>query len=133
MNNNSADEFFTWLGKCIIAWAQVEEHLFEICVHSLGGTRHRVAIVYYRTPTLNGRLELTNELARTILPARDPPAGGRDHPDTKKWDELRKQISALLRNLRCEDEVACPLGYCNCCRIDNSLRNSRHDRGIDNA
>ena len=61
MNSNSADEFFTWLGKCITAWAQVEEHLFEICVHSLGATRHRVAIVYYRTPTLDARLQLTNE------------------------------------------------------------------------
>ncbi len=62
MTNNSADEFFTWLGKCITAWAQVEEHLFEICVHSLGATRHRVAIVYYRTPTLRARLDLTDEL-----------------------------------------------------------------------
>ena len=96
MNNNSADEFFTWLGKCIIAWAQVEEHLFEICVHSLGGTRHRVAIVYYRTPTLDSRLQLTNELVRTVLPARDPPSGGHDHPDTKKWDDLRSQIIGLL-------------------------------------
>jgi hypothetical protein len=96
MNNNSVEEFFTWLGKCITAWAQVEEHLFEICVHSLGATRHRVAIVYYRTPTLDGRLQLTNELVRTILPARDPPAGGHDHPDTQKWDELRSQINDLL-------------------------------------
>ena len=96
MTSNSADEFFTWLGKCITAWAQVEEHLFEICVHSLRATKHRVAIVYYRTPTLDSRLQLTNELVRTVLPARDPPSGGHDHPDTKKWDDLRGQIIGLL-------------------------------------
>jgi hypothetical protein len=96
MSNNSADEFFTWLGKCITAWAQVEEHLFEICVRSLGATRHKVAIVCYRTPTLDARLQLTNELVRTVLPPHDPPAGGHGHPDTKKWDEIRSQITELL-------------------------------------
>ena len=96
MTGNSANEFFTWLGKCITAWAQVEDHLFEICLHSLGATKPRVAIVYYRTPTLDARLKLTDELVRTVLPARDPPDGGHDHPDTKKWSQLRRQIAELL-------------------------------------
>jgi hypothetical protein len=96
MTSDAADEFFTWLGECITSWAQVEEHLFEICVRSLGATRHRVAIVYYRTPTLDARLQLTNELVRTVLLPRDPPAGDHNHPDTKKWDEIHRQITKLL-------------------------------------
>jgi hypothetical protein len=87
-----ADEFFTWLGKCITAWASVENHLFEICVSSLGTTKHRAAIVYYRTPSLDARLELTNELVLTVLPARER--------DVKIWDNIKKEIKSLspIRN-----------------------------------
>jgi hypothetical protein len=96
VTNNSADEFFTWVGKCITSWAQVEEHLFEICVTTLGAERHRVAIIYYRTPTLDARISLTDELARTVLPRRDPPDGGHGHPDTIMWGDVRRPIVGLL-------------------------------------
>jgi hypothetical protein len=96
MRSDPADEFFTWLGKCITAWALIEEHLFEICIASLAAERHRVAIVYYRTPTLDARLSLTDELVRTVLPLRDPPDGGHDPPDTITWGNIRREIVGLL-------------------------------------
>jgi hypothetical protein len=85
-----------WVGNCITAWAKVEEHLFKICAKSLGVTDERAAIVYYRTPTLEARLQLTDELVRTALPKRERKSGGHDHPDVKKWDQLRKDIGNLL-------------------------------------
>jgi hypothetical protein len=90
------DAFFTWVGKCITSWAEVEEHLFEICHHVLGSTRHRTAIVYFRTPTIDARLNLTDELLLSILPRKDRPSGGHDHVDVKTWNEIRKGIIALL-------------------------------------
>jgi hypothetical protein len=92
----SPDDFFTWLGKCITSWAQVEDHLFEICFSSLGCTRHKAAIVYYRTPTLDARLKLTNELIRTVLPGRERKSGGHDHQDVKYWNETRSMIEHEL-------------------------------------
>jgi hypothetical protein len=92
----STEDFFTWVGKCITSWAGVEDHLFEICVQSLGATKQRTAIVYYRTPTIDARLKLTDELVRTVLPRREKEDGGHDHADVKIWESLRKKIVDLL-------------------------------------
>jgi hypothetical protein len=102
----STEDFFIWLGKCITSWARVEDHLFEICVQSLGATRQRTAIVYYRTPTIDARLKLTDELVRTVLPKKK--GGDHDHSDVKIWDCLRKRIGSLLptRNRLAHNPVA---------------------------
>jgi hypothetical protein len=88
------DEFLQWIGICIISWAWIEECLFEICAWSLGTSKDRAAIVYYRTPNLDARLSLTDELVRAALP--QPNSSGHDHPDVKQWDTLHKQVSKLL-------------------------------------
>lgn len=93
---SSEEIFFAALGRCIAAWAHAEDHLFETCVSVLDTERQRAAIVYYRTPTVDARLSLADELVRTVLPRRDPPSGGHDHPDTLRWDEIRKEILVLL-------------------------------------
>jgi hypothetical protein len=90
------DDLFLWIGKCITAWARVEEHLFEICVTALGTTKQKTAIIYYRTPTLDARLKLTDELIRTTLPKRERKDGGHDHPDLTNWDNIRKEIGDTL-------------------------------------
>jgi hypothetical protein len=90
------DAFFTWVGKCITSWSRVEDHLFEICHKVLGCTKRRAAIVYYRTPTIDARLSLTDELLLSLLPKKDPPIGGHDHADVRAWNDIRKSIIALL-------------------------------------
>jgi hypothetical protein len=56
----------------------------------------RAAIIYYRTPTIDARLQLADELVRTVLPKRGKNDGGHDHQDVKIWNELRKEINSLL-------------------------------------
>ena len=59
----------------------------------------------------------------------------------KNWStQDRGALSSLMlsrrfpiRGLTCKYEVACPLGYSNCGRVDYSLRYSWHYRGIDHA
>jgi hypothetical protein len=87
-----AQQFYYYVGQCITAWAKVEEHLFEIVLTSLGASRQRTAIIYYRTPTIDTRLQLVDELIRTVLPQRTRKDGGHDHPDVIIWDKLRKEI-----------------------------------------
>jgi hypothetical protein len=94
MPTPTPDDFFTWLGKCITSWAQVEDHLFEICAFSLGSTKERTAVVYYRTPTIDSRLSLTDELIRTVLPRKE--SGEHDHADVIIWNNIRKEIIAAL-------------------------------------
>jgi hypothetical protein len=91
------DEFLKWIGISITAWAEVEVHLFEICKRCLGTRNDRAAIVYYRTPSINSRLELVDELVRTVLPKSEQKSGSHPHPDVKEWGVLRKDIGKLLR------------------------------------
>ncbi len=90
------DEFLMWVGICITGWAKIEEYLFRICAASLGTTDERAAIVYYRTPSLESRLKLVDELVKTVLPKKDRPSGGHDHPTVVLWDALRKNLGNLL-------------------------------------
>lgn len=86
-----------WIGICITTWAKIEEHLFRICERCLGARTDRAAIVYYRTPNIDSRVQLVDELVRTMLPKREKKSGSHDHQDLKEWDDLRKNIVELLR------------------------------------
>ncbi len=88
-----ADEFHMLMGYCIAEWATVDESLFMIfrdCV----GPYEQCAIIYYRSPGLDIRLNLTDEIVRSILPKHKPG----EHPadSVKEWDSIKKNFSNLL-------------------------------------
>lgn len=95
------NEFYRLIGECIKEWAQVEEKLFELCAFALQSPRKQAAIVYYKCPTIDSRLTLTDELVRCVLPERTRKNGGHNHRLVIEWDKLRKAIKNLLepRNL----------------------------------
>lgn len=90
-------KFHMAVGYCITAWADLEEQLFKICAKSLGSSDVAAAVVYYRTPTLDGRLKLCDELVRIVLPPKTQKVGGKDHPGVAAWKKLRKRAEDLLR------------------------------------
>jgi hypothetical protein len=89
-----ADEFHMEMGYCISAWARVDDELFRIfrdCVGSLDQS----AIIYYRTPGLNTRLDITSELVRTtLLPSWERP--GKNDLRIKAWISAIKPFKDLL-------------------------------------
>jgi hypothetical protein len=89
-------EFHMYVGFCITAWGKVEEQLFRICAKCLGTSDEIAAIVYYRTPTINARLDLLDELVKARLPRKERKSGGHDHPDVKHWDGVCKDTKSLL-------------------------------------
>jgi hypothetical protein len=91
----TSNEFYKWVGICIKEWAAIEAHLYDICLLALKVDRTQVAIVYGRTPNIDARLTLVNELVLTILPGRD--RKGRDHPEVVGWTQLVKDIRTLLK------------------------------------
>lgn len=91
------DRITLMIGNCITEWAQVENALFEICWRALQCPKERAAIVYYRTPTIDARLKLTNELVKSALPKRERKAGGHDHSDVKEWNDIVAGFEKLLR------------------------------------
>jgi hypothetical protein len=90
----AADEFHKMIGYCIAEWAKVEDELFRICQLALRCPKEHAAIIYYRTPGLNARLTLTDELVRAVLPKHK--AGAHPHADLKFWSDVLKQTQHLL-------------------------------------
>jgi len=91
------EEFSLQVGACITRWADIEEELFEICVACLGCGPERAAIVYYRTPTIDARLKLVDELVEVVLPKRQRPSGSHDHPHLKRWRGVQGDFVDALR------------------------------------
>jgi hypothetical protein len=92
------DDLFRWVGICFKEWASLEAHLFTTCLLVLGADATHVAIIYYRTPTLDARLTLADELLRTRMSGRDLVA----------WKKLLVDVRALLpiRNLLAHSPIA---------------------------
>lgn len=99
-SNPQEDEFHKCVGYSITAWAKVEEWLFELCWRSLASSKECAAIVYFRTPTLDARIQLVDELVRTILPKPERKSGGHAHPDVVAWSSLKQKISSHLSTRR---------------------------------
>jgi hypothetical protein len=89
-----ADEFHMMVGYCIAEWARVEDELFRICHAAMKAPKEQVAVIYYRTPQLDARLTLTDELIRLALPRHKH--GHQPHDDLRAWDKVLKQIRDLL-------------------------------------
>lgn len=101
------NEFYQLIGKCIKEWATVEQKLFELCVFALKAPRRQAAIVYYKSPTIDTRLNLTDELVRAILPKKERPDGGKDHKWVTTWSKLYNDVKDMLpeRNLLAHSPV----------------------------
>jgi hypothetical protein len=95
----AADDFHMMIGYCIAEWAKVEDELFRIFHAALQCPKEQAAIVYYRTPQLEARITLTNEIVHTILPKHI--SGAHPHDDLKFWDDIvKKKIHDLLSTRR---------------------------------
>jgi hypothetical protein len=42
-------------------------------------------------------LTLATELVGSVLPKREPPSGGHEHPDLRLWKDIEKDLRNLLR------------------------------------
>jgi hypothetical protein len=89
-----ANEFHMMMGYCVAAWAQVDNELYRIFRDCVALHDH-AAIIYYRTPGLNVRLDLVDEIVKTtLLPSWERP-GTRD-PRIKAWKAATKDFRDLL-------------------------------------
>lgn len=93
------DEFYLLIGYCIAGWAHVDEALFQVFAQCVS-PYEQAAIIYYRTPGLDVRLKLTDELVRSLLPKRERKSGGHDHEYVKSWKEIFDTIDKLLGTRR---------------------------------
>ena len=100
-------EFYKLVGICIKEWAKIEDQLFDLCEYALKAEQKHVAIIYYRTPSIDTRLKLTTELILSTLPQRKKMDGGHDHPMVVDWKKIDREISNLFptRNLLAHSPV----------------------------
>ena len=89
------EQFYRQVGQCITTWAWVEDSLFSLCHATLGCHKERAAIVFGRTPTLETRLALTDELMRSVFPKEGRKNGGHDPQIIKEWAEIQRSLLKL--------------------------------------
>lgn len=90
-----SERFFSLVGYCITEWARVDDELFRIFQHCVGNPK-QCAIIFYRTPGIDIRIALTDEIVRSVLPLKDRKSGGHDHPSVKAWSEAIRGYKPLL-------------------------------------
>jgi hypothetical protein len=90
------DEFHMMIGYCIVAWSEVDNELFNI-FHECVGTRTHSAIIYYRTPGLDIRFALVDEIVKSVLPSPDESTGSHSHETKKAWNAAIKGYDKLLQ------------------------------------
>jgi hypothetical protein len=90
------DEHLLEVGRAITQWASVEAQLFGIVLSVLKCTARQAAIVFYRTPTLEQRLQLTNDLLATVFPQPADNPGTHPHPGFTVWSSLQKELRAEM-------------------------------------
>jgi hypothetical protein len=90
-------EFHLEMGYCVSAWALVDEVLFSIFQRCVGPW-HQCAIIYYRTPGLDIRRGLVDEIVRFILPK--PEKNEHPHEDVKAWAAATRGLNDLLATRR---------------------------------
>ncbi len=91
------EEFMLMVGSCVTEWATIDSELFHICWECLDCSKEQAAIVYFRTPTIEARRTLANDLLLTVLPKKERLNGGKDHADVVKWSEIMRDLGNLLR------------------------------------
>jgi hypothetical protein len=99
LEQQAADEFHMMVGYCIAEWARVDDELFRIFQACLGAAVEQCSIIYYRLAGLNLRLDMVDEIVKSILPKRAK-TGEHEHPDVKKWSEIAKSFRDLLGTRR---------------------------------
>lgn len=99
--------FYTSLGVCIAAWSKVEDGLFNIFHLAMRCDKKLAAIVFYRTPTIDLRLKLTDEIVCAALPKPKRANGGHNDPLVVEWKKISVQITAIVpeRNAMAHNEV----------------------------
>ena len=89
------EKFYQQVGQCITTWAWIEDSLFSLCHVALGCHKERAAVVFGRTPTLETRLALTDELMRSVFPKEGRKNGGHDPQIIKEWAEIQQKLLKL--------------------------------------
>jgi hypothetical protein len=92
----AGNEFHMMMGECIAEWARVEEVLFQIFHACVKCSAEHASIIYYKTPTLDSRLTLIDEIIKTVLPKRSSKPGSHDHMDVTCWKNILKITRDLM-------------------------------------
>lgn len=93
---SSHELFYLWIGKCIKRWASVEHVLFKMCDTCLDSRRRVVAVVFFRTPTLESKITLVSDLLDARFFPHGKRSGQHDPDEMKRWNKLEARLRKHL-------------------------------------
>lgn len=91
-----AQKFYSALGQCITIWSHIEGRMFLISQLCLGTSESLAAIVFFRTPSLEGKASLTNDLISHYLEPEPRKSGKHAPPLLKRWSKIHSKIKQRI-------------------------------------
>jgi len=88
------------IGRAITEWASVQDQLFAIVRLILRCSERHASIVFFRTPSIESRISLTDDLLKTVFPQTSDKPGSKPHPGYTVWTQIQKELrkETPLRN-----------------------------------
>jgi len=90
-DDDGQSKFYSLIGYSITRWAHAEAAVYHLCRLCLGSSERLAAIVFYRTPSLDGRLQLVSEMIPAALELDD--AEAKKNPLVREWLEILKAMN----------------------------------------
>lgn len=87
--------FYEWVGRCIKRWADLEGYVYEIADWALNSERSISAIVFFRTPSFDGRLTLTSDLLKHTL-KNEKRRSANEPTNLERWTKLEKGVREII-------------------------------------
>jgi hypothetical protein len=86
------DEHLLEIGRAITGWAAIQDELYSIVRTVRGCAPQHASIVFYRTPSIEARITLTDDLLKTIFPQPSEKPGSKAHPGYATWADIQKEL-----------------------------------------
>lgn len=86
------EDTYHWIGRCIARWGYVDNALFYICAWAMRCDEEVAAVVYYRTPSLDARISLVNDLMEARFIPGGLKSGQHPPPLLKAWRGLKQRL-----------------------------------------
>jgi hypothetical protein len=80
------------IGRAITEWAAIQDQLYSIVLTVLRCAPRHAAIVFFRTPSIESRITLTDDLLKTVFPQTSEKPGSKPHPGYVVWMNIQADL-----------------------------------------
>lgn len=90
--DSERDAHLLEVGRAITEWADVQEHLYAIVLQILRCEPRHASIIFFRTPSIEARITLADDLLKTVFPQTSENPGTKSHSGYATWTGIQADL-----------------------------------------